>query len=261
MPVTFGSVGDIISVSLLIKDLVKSLDDSRGSSAEYRAVIRELGGLDRALLEVEIMFRSFEKTAELNAMTATVNESAEQCRNCIKRFHEQLKRYGRSLTAGGSGSFIRDTSLKIRWQVSEKENLAKFRAEINAHCFFINMLLTTTGMSVSLLDILTFLICTNNNSALAKANDENLQVRLKQCETSRTTSSATQSYELAEIKSRLEENNALVKAVAFETKEISSRFDMYVDIDRRLDSILTHSSRNYFKSLGADILLSVQKIL
>lgn len=42
MPITFGSVGDVISVCLLIKDLVKTLDDSRGSSAEYQEVIREL---------------------------------------------------------------------------------------------------------------------------------------------------------------------------------------------------------------------------
>ena len=35
MPITFGSVGDIISLSLLIKDLIKFLDQVRGSSAEY----------------------------------------------------------------------------------------------------------------------------------------------------------------------------------------------------------------------------------
>ena len=56
MPITFGSVGDIVSLCLLIKDLVKSLDNSRGSSAEYQAVIRELCSLDHALLEVAVFF-------------------------------------------------------------------------------------------------------------------------------------------------------------------------------------------------------------
>lgn len=148
MPITFGSVGDIISLSLLIKDLVKSLDSSRGSSAEYQAVIRELWSLDHALLEVEALTRSCEQTAQLNALTATVNQCANQCRKCVTRFHEQVKKFGKNLQPGGSGSFIRDTASKIKWQVSEKDDLAKFRAEINAHCFSINMLLTTTGMFV-----------------------------------------------------------------------------------------------------------------
>lgn len=33
---TFGSLGDIISTSLIVKDLVKALGDSRGSAAEFR---------------------------------------------------------------------------------------------------------------------------------------------------------------------------------------------------------------------------------
>ena len=149
MPITFGSIGDIISLSLLIKDLVKSLDNSRGSSAEYQAVIRELWSLDHALLEVEALVRSCEQTVQLTALTATVNQCADQCRKCVTIFHEQVKKFGKNLYPGGSGSFIRDTASKIKWQVSEKDDFAKFRAEINAHCFSINMLLTTTGMFVS----------------------------------------------------------------------------------------------------------------
>ena len=149
MPITFGSVGDIISLSLLIKDLVRTLDNSRGSSAEYQAVIRELWSLDHALLEVEALTRSCEQTAQLNALNATANQCAEQCRKCITRFHEHVKKFGKSLQPGGSGNLIRDTASKLRWPSSEKE-LAKFRAEINAHCFSINMLLTTTGVFVHL---------------------------------------------------------------------------------------------------------------
>ena len=158
MPITFGSVGDIISLSLLIKDLVKTLDSSRGSSAEYQAVIRELWSLDHALLEVEALIKSCQQTAQLscqqtvqlNALTATVSQCAEHCRKCISKFHEQVKKFGKSLQPGGSGSLVRDTASKIRWQVSEKDDLAKFRAEINTHCSSINILLMTTSMFVSL---------------------------------------------------------------------------------------------------------------
>ena len=150
MPITFGSVGDIISLSLLIKDLVRTLDNSRGSSAEYQAVIRELWSLDHALLEVEAFTRSCDQTVQLNALSATANQCADQCRKCITNFHEHVKKFERSLQPGGSGNFIKDTASKVRWQISEKEDLAKFRAEIHAHCFSINMLLTTTGVFVHL---------------------------------------------------------------------------------------------------------------
>ncbi|KAF6235175.1 hypothetical protein HO173_006804 [Letharia columbiana] len=236
-----ASVGDIISLSILIEDLVRSLDNSHGSPAEYQAVIRELWGVDHALLEVEVLFQSWEQTVHLRALRVTVNECVEQCRNCIVKFHEQIKKFEKSLQSGGSDSFIRDIAMKIRWQVS-KDDLAKFRAEINAHCFSINMLLTTTGVFVSPSHTLVVAFI-KVNSTLAKMNDENVQTSSKQSELSHAKSSATQAYELAEIKSRLEENNALIKAAASETKDLGLRFDM-----------------DYLKNLGADILSFMQKI-
>ena len=145
MPITFGSVGDIISLSILIKNIVNSLDDSRGSSVEYQATIRELWNLDRALLQIELIFQSCEQTVELNALRATAGQCAEQCRECVTKFRDQISHFQRSLQTGHSGNFMKDVASKIRWQVSAK-SLAKFRTEINAHCMTINMLLATTGV-------------------------------------------------------------------------------------------------------------------
>ena len=72
--------------------------------------------------------------------------------------------------------------------------------------------------------------CANLDSTLAKLNDENLQTSLKQSDLLCAKLSATQVSELIEIKSHLEENNALAKVAASETKELSSRFDMYVGL-------------------------------
>ena len=48
MPVPFGfSVGDVIAVSILIKDALKALDSARNSSAEYQELFRELWSLDQ----------------------------------------------------------------------------------------------------------------------------------------------------------------------------------------------------------------------
>lgn len=146
MPITFGSVGDIISVSLLIKDLVKCLDESRGSSAEYQAVIRELWSLDHALLEVELLFQSCKQSVDLSDLCNTANCCAEQCRKCIVDFRDKTKRYQRALQGGGKGNLVRDMTAKIRWHVSEKDDLTKFRAVIATHCSSLNMLLATAGV-------------------------------------------------------------------------------------------------------------------
>jgi len=36
------SVGDVVVVSVLIKDVIEALDDGRGSVTEYQEIIREL---------------------------------------------------------------------------------------------------------------------------------------------------------------------------------------------------------------------------
>ncbi|KAF1974790.1 hypothetical protein BU23DRAFT_460501 [Bimuria novae-zelandiae CBS 107.79] len=80
MPITFGAVGDIISVCLLVKDLVDALDEARGSKAEYQSVIRELWILDRALLEIDLLSRTHGNgaTPELRSLCET--EAVERFR-------------------------------------------------------------------------------------------------------------------------------------------------------------------------------------
>jgi hypothetical protein len=145
MPISFGSVGDIVSICLIVKDLVAALDDSRGSSTEYREVIRELWGLDRALLEVDLLSRTCDNTIELNALCMTARQTAENCRHCIETFSKKIRKYGSSLGEGGSRNVFRDAAMKVRW-VSQKDDLAKFRAEVNAHSSSINMLLATASV-------------------------------------------------------------------------------------------------------------------
>src|SRR5437763_3770816 len=132
MPISFGSVGDIISVCLMVKDLVSALDASGGSSTEYREIICELWGLDRPLLEVDLLSRTCDNTIELNALCMTARQTAGNCRHCIETFSNTVSKYGSSLGEGGSRNVFRDTAMKMRW-VSQQDDLAKFRAEVNAN--------------------------------------------------------------------------------------------------------------------------------
>lgn len=150
MPVTFGSVGDIITLSLLIKNLAKSFDDSRGASAGYQAITRELSSLEHALSQVEEVFKTFNHCGNLNPLDRTANQCIEQCRESITKYKERTKKFERSLQAGGSHNIFRDTTSKLKWQAFEKDDLPKFRVELHTHCIFINMLLTSAALYVLL---------------------------------------------------------------------------------------------------------------
>jgi uncharacterized protein YbjQ (UPF0145 family) len=57
MAAAFGfSAGDFITGINLVKDIIKALNDSRGSSKEYLEVITELRGLEVALIHVKAQY-------------------------------------------------------------------------------------------------------------------------------------------------------------------------------------------------------------
>ena len=95
-----------------------------------------------------------------------------------------------------------------------------------------------------------------------KLNDNNFQASWKASEQSHEQLSATQAYELAEIKRHLEENNALMKTAASETKDSSLRlsFGMYIDPKSPSVSNTDALFREYLKNLGTDILSFMEKI-
>ena len=148
MPVTFGSVGDIISVSLLVKDLIDALNDSRGSKRQYEEVVRELWILDRSLLEVDLLSRTYASTPELIALCETARHVIGKCRVLVKEFTAKIKDYESAFVGGVGGTQrrIAATARKIQWQICQKDEVAKFRAQINAHTASMNMLLSTALM-------------------------------------------------------------------------------------------------------------------
>ncbi len=147
MSLTCSSVGDIISVSLLVKVLVIALDDARGSSAEYQSIIRELYFLDSALLRVEQLQRTSAPSPEIEALRDTAHRTVEKCRECIQPIQDSIAKYKKSLSPTGSGSTMKDAARKIQWKAEGKhEEVAKFRAELTGYTESINMLLSTMSM-------------------------------------------------------------------------------------------------------------------
>ena len=161
MPVTFGSVGDIVSVTLLIKDLVVALDDCRGSAQSFQQLSKHLQSLERALLQVDLLVRKHEATLELNALCVAAREAACACRSSAEPFLDRVKEYQRYLKPGGSGNLLKDAKRKIQWKALRKEKVDKFYAQITAHTSSLEMLLIVWSMSVSIISLVvqTLMLC------------------------------------------------------------------------------------------------------
>jgi acylphosphatase len=147
MSITYGSIGDIIGISLLVKDVLPTLDDARGSAAEYQAAKRGLRCFDRALLQVEQLKASTNETPQLRKLYAEVEQVAKEGRVCLEEFHDRVRKYGKRLDGDGSGNLLKDTVRKLEWRVAGKaEEVEKFQKQISAYTQALTLLLTTAGM-------------------------------------------------------------------------------------------------------------------
>lgn len=145
---TFGSVGDIITVCLLAKSVVDALDESRGASSEYQGLVSELRSLERSLLEAEVFVRSL-PSEESSSLRDEALKLVDECRKTLESFQSTLKKYDACLAEDPSSQKkgvrldVRRAGMKVKWQLSEKKNVARFRSELSAHCNAINMMLIT----------------------------------------------------------------------------------------------------------------------
>lgn len=146
MPVVFGSVGDIISVSLLIKDVLKALSSTRGSPADYQGVVNELYVLDTALLQVEQLARTNPPNPQLEALWVTAQQTVGKCLGSLNNFKDGIQKYNSSLSNGGSRNVFKDVGRRLQWEFQQKERVSKFRAELMSYSHSIEMLLATISV-------------------------------------------------------------------------------------------------------------------
>lgn len=150
MPITFGSVGDIIAVCVLVKDCVDALSDTNGSAPQYQAVIRELHILEKALLEVGVLSRTHATTPELTALFTSADTTIEQCRKSLAQFKAKIQPYdsylGATPTKNTVQKICKGSATKLLWQVKMKDEVARFRAEVVAYSVSIDQILAAATM-------------------------------------------------------------------------------------------------------------------
>jgi hypothetical protein len=155
MPVTFGSVGDIIAVCVLVKDCVDALSSTKGSTAAYQAVIRELYILEKALLEVELICREYAGTPGLDTLIDSARTTVDGCQKSLAAFTLKTKKYephfDNATPKSATRKIVAGSAMKMLWQISMSDEVTRFRAEIVAYSLSLSQLLATANMYVDAL--------------------------------------------------------------------------------------------------------------
>jgi hypothetical protein len=146
------SFGGFVDGIELIRQLTNALKSDAGSSKEYQDLINELYSLERALLEV----KQLPVDDNLRLQRTAVEQAALQCQETISQFLLKISKYQLSFRAGGSGSAWRDNLRKIQWALYQKEDVQRFRAQIQGHTSSIMTLLLALQLYVSLITSIGF---------------------------------------------------------------------------------------------------------
>ncbi|KAJ4416848.1 hypothetical protein N0V82_006487 [Gnomoniopsis sp. IMI 355080] len=154
---SFGSVGDFLSIAILIKDIVVALDDCRGSSSKYQGLKQGLEILGEAIRQVEHVYHDPNLVVSREA-AATAMRIVSRIKQCLATFsNNKLQKYTTSLSPGGSGNTLKDAARKIQFKFGEKD-IENFQREIMGY----NLLLTT------LMEVSTIHTIERNNDGIAK---------------------------------------------------------------------------------------------
>ena len=142
---SFGiSVGDFITVGRLIQDIVSSLRAT--SISEYRELILELHGLQRALNEIEHLKCHPSQESAVNG----IKVAALMCQYPLDEFASKLRKF-ESLGPGKAehASKVEKVGIwatKLRWGFCMKEEVLKVRSYLSAHVGSLNMRLIAQGL-------------------------------------------------------------------------------------------------------------------
>ena len=146
MSITFGSVGDIISVCLLVKDLIATLDESRGSASEYQNLVHDLRNLDHALQELDHLGRICDHSSDYAALGAMAKQQGKDCRGLLEDCYEKVKTYNKHLDGSGESHVLADTYWKLHWRITRKNYVAQFKTQLQSRIIAITMLLVTANL-------------------------------------------------------------------------------------------------------------------
>jgi hypothetical protein len=140
---SFGiSVGDFFAAATLIRDIAVCVKDSGGSASEYQELIDELHGLLLVLDKIEHL----EGSAGQAEAIASIKVAALNCKFVLQDFRRKLEPYDKSLDRGKTRGWAKDSTRKVRWELTMKTEVQNLRAYLLAHTSSLNMRLSIEGL-------------------------------------------------------------------------------------------------------------------
>jgi hypothetical protein len=123
----------LISGVKLVKDAIEATSDTRGARADFVELSRSLASLDRALNSVSALKLDVEG----------LNETVDNCRKCFLKFLVDIAKFRILNEEYATKGRVCTNIRKIQWALCKKEDVRKFRAEVDAHIKSLEMMLLT----------------------------------------------------------------------------------------------------------------------
>jgi len=139
MAFPFGvSVSDFLSGIKLLKTSIEAFSETRGAQADYAELSRSLSSLERALTTASAV------VLDTDARRDALKQTGEDCWKCITSFLIDIERFDVLGNQNASKRKVADRLRKIQWAVCKREDVMKFRSQIEMHVGALNMLLLTS---------------------------------------------------------------------------------------------------------------------
>ncbi|KAF5976244.1 hypothetical protein FBULB1_7019 [Fusarium bulbicola] len=139
MEVTFGAVGDFISIGVLIKDFIELLDDSRGSAWEYNSLKQQLIFLR---LNLDLAKRSYDEhysTPQFQDIRNTLESVVDEAERRLEDIAVKVQKYTSTLCQGSTERRIKKVARKVQWSLEKKET-EKFLLDLTRYTSIIQSL-------------------------------------------------------------------------------------------------------------------------
>lgn len=163
MSAGFGfSVGDIVAGLKLIKQSIEALQDTKGSSADFEALGHEIASLKAGLEAVEDLKLDQTFGPESKHCLA-IGQAIARCWQCVETFLSTIAKYQPWLRSKAPACLNWKANLKkIQWALCKKDDVNRFRAQLERHTSSISMLLVTLQVYAAALNA-RFLDCSNGS--------------------------------------------------------------------------------------------------
>ncbi|KAF5703318.1 vegetative cell wall gp1 [Fusarium mundagurra] len=112
MEVTFGAVGDFISIGVLIKDFIELLDDSRGSAWEYNSLKQQLTFLRLNLDLAKRSYDEYYKAPQFQDIRNTLESVVDEAERRLEDIAVKVQKYTSTLSEGSAERRIKKVARK-----------------------------------------------------------------------------------------------------------------------------------------------------